>query len=114
MVILSIDRSRAALLVGGAFGIRAPWLRASGDRHPGPWRRLEYTTLIQLHFDMSSMQCNQRGAMPDRDDGRVRQNLGENMVDFRFQLLVKRRCRLIEKQPIWLLKNSPRNSQTLL
>ena len=33
--------------------------------------RLEYTTLSRLHLDMSSMQCNQCGAMPDGDDGRV-------------------------------------------
>jgi hypothetical protein len=60
------------------------------------------------------MQCNQRRAVPDRDDGRVWQNLGQHAVDFRFQLLVKRRCRLIQEQPIRLVKNSPRYSQPLL
>jgi hypothetical protein len=63
---------------------------------------------------MPSLQCNQRRAMPDRDDGRVRQNLAQHAADFRFQLLVKRRCRLIEEQPIRLVENSPRDSQTLL
>ena len=60
------------------------------------------------------MESNQGGAMPDGDDGRVRQNLAQHAVDFRFQLLVKRRCRLIEEQPIRLIENSPRDSQTLL
>jgi hypothetical protein len=27
-------------------------------------RRLEYTALIELHLDIPSMQCDQRGAMP--------------------------------------------------
>ena len=60
------------------------------------------------------MQCNQGGTMPDGDDSRVRQNLAQRAIDFRFQLLVKRRCRLIEEQPIRLVENSTRNSQPLL
>jgi hypothetical protein len=52
--------------------------------------------------------------MPDGDDGRVRQNLPQHTVDFRFQFLVKCRCRLIEEQPIRLVENRPRDGQTLL
>ena len=63
---------------------------------------------------MPSMQCNQRGAVADGDDGRIRQNLAKHAVDFGFQLLVKRRRRLIKEQPIRLVENSPRDSQTLL
>jgi competence transcription factor ComK len=62
--------------------------------------------LTRRHLDMPSMQRYQRGAMPDEDDGRIRQNLAQRAVDFRFQLLVKRRCRLIEKQPIGSVENS--------
>jgi len=65
-------------------------------------RRLEYTALIELHLDIPSMQCDQRGAMPDGDDGRVRQNLARHAVDLRFQRLVKRRRHLTEEQPIRL------------
>ena len=61
-------------------------------------RRLEYTILTRLHLDIPSMQSEQRGAMPDGDDGHVRQNCAQHAVDFRFQLFVKRRCRLIEEQ----------------
>src|SRR5580693_8058938 len=89
-------------------------VRACRGSHPNCRRRLEYTTLTRLHLDIPSMQCNQRGAMPDGNDGHARQNLAQHAVDFRFQLLVKRRCRLIEKQPIRLVENSPRDSQTLL
>ena len=75
-------------------------------------RRLEYTALIELHLDMPSMQCDQRGAMPDGDDGRVRQNLARHAVDLRFQRLVKHRRHLTEEQPIRLSRIA-RDSQTV-
>ncbi len=52
--------------------------------------------------------------MPDGDDGRARQNLPQHAVDFPFQLLVKRRRRFIEEQPIRLIEDRPRYSHTLL
>jgi hypothetical protein len=80
---------------------------------PDPRRRFEYATRTRFHLDMPLMQRNQRRAMADRDDGRIWQNLAQHTVDFRFQLLVKRRCCLIEEQPIRLVENGPRDRQTL-
>jgi hypothetical protein len=77
-------------------------------------RWIELTTLTWHHFDMSSMQRNQRGTMPDGDDRPVRKNSARHAADFRFHLLVKRRCRFIKEQPIRLVENSPRDRQTLL
>ena len=56
---------------------------------------LEDTACTRHHLEMPSMQCNQRGAMPDGNDRRVRQNLDQHSVDFGFELFVKGRRRLI-------------------
>jgi hypothetical protein len=55
--------------------IAALWLRACERCRSHPRCRLEYAALARLHLDMPSVQRNQRRAMPDRDDGRVWQNL---------------------------------------
>jgi len=77
-------------------------------------QRFENAVRTRRHLDIPLMQRHQRRTMADRDNRRVRQDLAQHAVDFRFQLLVERRCRLIEKQPIRLVENSPRDRQTLL
>jgi hypothetical protein len=70
-------------------------LRLDFDRLPSfpaySRQRFEYAVRARRHLDIPSMQRHQRGTMTDRDDRRVRQDLAQHAVDFRFQLLVERR-----------------------
>ena len=59
-------------------------------------QRFEYAVRARRHLDIPLMQRHQRRTMADRDDRRVRQDPAQHAVDFRFQPLVERRCRLIE------------------
>jgi hypothetical protein len=65
--------------------------------------RLEYATLARLHLDMPSMQCYQRGAMPDGDDGSVRENFAQTSSS-------SSSAGVALSRPIRLVENSPRDS----
>src|SRR5258708_32412537 len=60
------------------------------------------------------MERRERRAVADRNDGRSRQPLLDEPVQRRLRRLIERRRGLIEEQEIGLLKECPRDAETLL
>jgi hypothetical protein len=60
------------------------------------------------------VECRERCAVTDRNDGRLRKSLFEQPIEGRFTWFVQRSCRFIEKKEIRPVKKCPRNAEPLL
>src|SRR5689334_14462141 len=69
---------------------------------------------LALEAKEAPVECLQARPVPDRYYGRLRQLLGNQLVEACLRGFVQRRRRLVEEQPVGLLQERPRDADTLL
>src|SRR6185295_11109818 len=67
-----------------------------------------------LHHEPARMEGTERRSMADAEYRRLREPLAHQLIQARLRPLVDRRGRLVEKEPVGLLDQGPREGQSLL
>src|ERR1700742_5125983 len=76
---------------------------------------LQHEAILRLgQYDIALVECLQRAAVADRDDGGGRQFLLEKLVELRFGGLIKRGGGFVEEQVLRRMQERTRKPETLL
>src|SRR5689334_9971749 len=69
---------------------------------------------VAREHEAAVVEGGEGGAMPDRDDGGVRQPLAQQLIERRFGRFIERRRRLVEEEIIRRMQQRARDAEPLL